>query len=720
MAYNAGMRFFVGMLGQGKSHLENTDKARNTRLGIRIAGIFSIVLLGWCIWSFSWMLFILSFLQAGIILTVLRNLPNNYEIPKVARIFDQDYGFKDILTTAQEFQSQEQTNPIVAELADDADRKARSISFPENGKRDKIEIAAFLLFLFSLLILNFWNPFRYVPPPIFKVPPIQKALERLPDETPKKEQLQKELEELKKAVGDQAKQEAAKGMQETLGKNSPGKSLQKLGETLQKNSQTSECGKSLSNGETGKAARQAGEMARQFEKGLSDGQRQNLAKTLQEAIDGLKSQSSPGKSGGETSGVQDSLQKMKDSLDKPSELGKATDELSRELQNLEKQQQACDNLDQALQKQIENCKKCEALKKAGKELQTDSKMSDLGNSMCQSKISQASKQASSLGQNCPGGKEEGKGEGQKSGPGKGEGKDDGKGEGKGETPGKGDGKGEGKDGKESPGKGDGKGGQGEGKGKGTGQGKEPEKGQGSGDKPGGQSPGANPGSNGQGNLDPGGTMEKALSKALDQLPKSGMEGMRQALQDMKNNLKNPGGFQEAAEKLGKELDKLAKDLENPDGNDGKNGSDEKNPDASGGDDKPSDPRNRSNPIPNPLTDQPWQKPQQGPNGKGGAGKGAGGKLTQDPKELLKKLKGQQAKAGNKAPDKFKEDDVSSKPQLLSDFEKGTLLTDKDKIKLNIEQEAIARSREIDDFCGSNRVPPTFRTYLKDFFKPSEN
>ena len=58
---------------------------------------------------------------------------------------------------------------------------------------------------------------------------------------------------------------------------------------------------------------------------------------------------------------------------------------------------------------------------------------------------------------------------------------------------------------------------------------------------------------------------------------------------------------------------------------------------------------------------------------------------------------------------------ASMPQMLPDYEKAAVLSDKDKIRLKIQQESVAKSREIDEFSRHHRIPDTFRNFLKDFY-----
>jgi len=102
-------------------------------------------------------------------------------------------------------------------------------------------------------------------------------------------------------------------------------------------------------------------------------------------------------------------------------------------------------------------------------------------------------------------------------------------------------------------------------------------------------------------------------------------------------------------------------------------------------------------------------------------KQAGGRVTQDPKQIVKDGKSRQVKQGNKILDFKQPAERSKSPQFFADFEKGELLTDQDRSRLQAKQEDLARSREIDEFCQRHRAAPRMKTFLRDFFAlPTRN
>ncbi|MFZ2955405.1 MAG: hypothetical protein WA705_00715 [Candidatus Ozemobacteraceae bacterium] len=266
-------------------------------------------------------------------------------------------------------------------------------------------------------------------------------------------------------------------------------------------------------------------------------------------------------------------------------------------------------------------------------------------------------------------------------------------------------------------------------------------------------------------------LERALQQGIENLPEKGSQGLKKALEEMKNSLNKPGEAKKAADDLGKQLEKLSKQQDavremekkleelkqknqadqgsksgqdkdsgkdGKDGKDGKSGKDGKGSksgkDGKGGNDGRNgkggkggkdgqdgkDGKNGQS-ARNGNSSQMGKNTQNGkggPNSMNGKGGKAGGELNDDPLERMKK-KGQKPLNNNESDpnDPFAMDAVASQPQSDFDYDKGPLLTDREKKQMQLTAESMAKSREIDEFARHHRIPESFRSYLKDFFNP---
>ncbi len=261
------------------------------------------------------------------------------------------------------------------------------------------------------------------------------------------------------------------------------------------------------------------------------------------------------------------------------------------------------------------------------------------------------------------------------------------------------------------------------------------------------------------------SLRQALGEAQSQLHHGSTRDLRSAMQEMQNNIDNPERLQQAASQLARELEKLgqrqeslgrishqlARLMPNPDQGSGRgtgSGSGQGSSTGAGrGGQSGTSGQGTGQGRQSGTGGQPGQSGQSGQTGagsgtgsgstSGGAapwqappglqktggtttglgagGKQAGGQVTQDPQKIVKEGKGKRPPPGKSLPDYTDPAEVSSSPQLMPDYEKGALLTDQERQRLQAGQETAARSREIDEFCQQHRATPRLRTYLRDFF-----
>lgn len=263
------------------------------------------------------------------------------------------------------------------------------------------------------------------------------------------------------------------------------------------------------------------------------------------------------------------------------------------------------------------------------------------------------------------------------------------------------------------------------------------------------------------------SLRQALGEAQSQLNHGSTRDLRSAMQEMQNNVDNPERLQQAANQLARELEKLGQRQESlgrisqqlsrllprpGQGSDSGSGSGSGQGSSTGtGEGSGSSGQGHQSGASGQGTGQgrqsgsggqagqsgksgagsgrglgsggasPWQPPpgmqKTGgtTTGMGAGGKQAGGQVTQDPQKIVKEGKGKRPPAGKSLPDFTAPTEVSSSPQLMPDYEKGALLTDQERQRLQAGQETVARSREIDEFCQQHRATPRLRTYLRDFF-----
>ncbi|NLI75278.1 MAG: hypothetical protein GX442_02405 [Candidatus Riflebacteria bacterium] len=268
------------------------------------------------------------------------------------------------------------------------------------------------------------------------------------------------------------------------------------------------------------------------------------------------------------------------------------------------------------------------------------------------------------------------------------------------------------------------------------------------------------------------SLRQALGEAQSQLNHGSTRDLRSAMQEMQNNIDNPERLQQAANQLARELEKLAQRQESlgrisqqlarlmpnsgqgsgsgsgsgsgqgsstgagqgsgasgQGGQSGAGGQGTGQGRQSGSGGQSGQPGQSGQSGAGSGTGSgggsggasPWQPPpgmqKTGgtTTGLGAGGKQAGGQVTQDPQKIVKEGKGKRPPAGKALPEFTATAEVSSSPQLMPDYEKGALLTDQERQRLQAGQETVARSREIDEFCQQHRATPRLRTYLRDFF-----
>ncbi|MBF0501096.1 MAG: hypothetical protein HQM09_13235 [Candidatus Riflebacteria bacterium] len=236
------------------------------------------------------------------------------------------------------------------------------------------------------------------------------------------------------------------------------------------------------------------------------------------------------------------------------------------------------------------------------------------------------------------------------------------------------------------------------------------------------------------------SLESALQQGSENLPEATSPGLKKALEDLKNSLDKPEDAKKAAEEMGRQFEKMAKQQaavrgmqkkieelkqKNP-GMDGKKEAQAPGKQNAGAGNKKSGGGKNAEPGKKGSDSMPGNSSSQNkgssgnPSNNHGKGGRAGGQLTENPLERMKK-QGQKPldKNGIDPNDPFAKDKntLASQPQGDFDYDKGPLLTDRDKKRLQTSAESMAKSREIDDFARHHRIPESFRTYLKDFFNP---
>jgi len=335
------MHTFVTILEKGRLFLEEKEKRRKISAGLRWVILPACAVLFFGLWYFRWDFFLASLILPPIILWWTLRKNSRLSLPFVARVLDDNFGLRNLLSTAHEFQKREGESTIIMSLMEDANRGSGLISFKDDSGQNLIEQIIIVSAFFLLLLLNLWQYLQKAHlPPIFQE--LQSLVSNLKNEDPQKKVLQNQLNNAKSGQTAEQRQEGLQKMKQTAQNEEASRQLKQAGGALQKNPKTQGIGESLQNGQIEKAADQASQLARELGKGLSEKDKKSMEKALQDAQKSLTDSS--------LKDVKDALNKMEQNLNQPQELEKAVNQLSQKLQDLAIKNQTMEKIVEKIEK----------------------------------------------------------------------------------------------------------------------------------------------------------------------------------------------------------------------------------------------------------------------------------------------------------------------------------------------------------------------------------
>jgi|GEM_PF-6330008 len=335
------MRPFTAILEKGKKYFEDRDFNRRLTLVTRAFCIPAIVILAFCLYRFYWPAFLPAAILPLIALPLVVRIRWAFAMPVVARTIDLDFRLRDLLTTANEFQSQENDSPVLRELMEEADRRSKIIEYPGKPRRDQIERAILISLFILLLIWNLLPKKSGSSIPDFLINELGKQVSDLNTNSDDKNSLKSKLNDMKNGKTDEDKQQAAQEMQQQMNKIDFSKELQKLGAAMERNSQTREFGKNLSDGKTSEAGKSVSNMVQQLSKDLSKEQEKDLRNNIQDAMKNLNSE--------QLQDLKKALDDMQKSMGNQKEMEKAGEKLSQALKEIAKQQETIKKIQENLE-----------------------------------------------------------------------------------------------------------------------------------------------------------------------------------------------------------------------------------------------------------------------------------------------------------------------------------------------------------------------------------